>query len=464
MQVVKHENFNWERLLSVIKGGTVIPVIGQGLYRVEVKGWGEGFLYDYLAKKILKKFHGTIEPKENHKFSKACLEYLKKYKDAYFDLSEDLKKELDGLSLKTDETLLKLARIRNFNVFINTAYDGFLTNAIKRVRLIEPQVLYYSLGGAGLSLNESDLSGVRNDSECPLVYHIFGSVEKKQSVPAYTEGDIIEAIVGFQNNKENDRHFSSKLKGRSLLFINCSYDDWLFRFFLRALFEKSPGGGYSNFQNYNFVGDNFESNIRDPFQELPRFLNDQESEVFYSSDGSAFVDMLFQKVYDNDKDNDEIIPLSDSLGSVFISFEGRDRPAAVQLADSLKKMGIKVWLDDKKINPGDHIDKKIVKAIQSCQFFLPLISRNSKLYIDDKEKLKYHVQEWHCAWAYKEDGKNIIIIPIIIEDTEDKDEIKRLQFDKFDRYAYLKIPNGICRGQGYEKLIAKLNDTLKEKL
>ncbi|MCP5053146.1 MAG: hypothetical protein GY940_38620, partial [bacterium] len=55
--------------------------------------------------------------------------------------------------------------------------------------------------------------------------------------PAYTEKDILETIVEFQADMKDNRenNLFQQLESRSLLFMGCGYDDWLFRFFIRTV-------------------------------------------------------------------------------------------------------------------------------------------------------------------------------------------------------------------------------------
>jgi hypothetical protein len=69
-----HKDFNWKVLLNLIKHKNVIPVIGQGLYRVDIESEGKKnyLLYDYLAERVASECGVTIHQDESHKFAKAC--------------------------------------------------------------------------------------------------------------------------------------------------------------------------------------------------------------------------------------------------------------------------------------------------------------------------------------------------------------------------------------------------------
>jgi hypothetical protein len=446
---VNNDNFAWNKLLAHIRNRKVIPVIGLGLYRVEIESGGESgvLLYDYLAEHVLKKFNLKFEldPDENHKFAKACLEFLKLKDKGYLELSNFLKETLVGLYLTLSNPLWKLARINNFNLFINTAYDDFLAKAIKTVRSTPTKVLSYTELERNLNIMDAACDP-KHHSKCTLVLHIFGKM-KTCADPAYTEKDILETIIQFQNDMEkyNQNNLCLKLKSSNLLFIGCGYNDWLLRFFIRSVSNK-PYGFHFEKKIYNFVGDNLFDNKRHPFKELPRFLTSYKTEIFHSPDGTDFVDLLFEKVEKDTSGEIEIISPSAFPGIVFISFEGTDRPAARGLADNLREDGIHVWLDERKIKGGDNVDGTIINAIDRCLAFIPLISRNSEQKINFKGKPKYHIQEWQQAYTRKKLKKNkVTIIPVTIDNTI-------TSYDGFNGLYHYNIPGGCDRGEHYLKL------------
>ena len=65
------------------------------------------------------------------------------------------------------------------------------------------------------------------------------------------------------------------------------------------------------------------------------------------------------------------------MSSVFISYSPEDRPAARRIAADLKDRGIRVWLDEYEILPGDSIADKISQGIRTSEYLIVIISRNS---------------------------------------------------------------------------------------
>lgn len=453
-----NKDFGWEKLLRLIKMKKVIPVIGHGLYGVDVESEGKRncLLYDYLAEKVLEKSgtHLKFKDNENHKFAKACLAFLKEKKNDYLELSYFLKEALQGVALVQDSLLLRLAKVKNFNIFINTSYDNLLPRAIGTVRSYSTKIFHFGIAEKGFDILPQDWKFLREDSRhsrCTIVYNIFGNIKDSLS-PAYTERDILESTIEFQKdmfeNKQNPFH--NELKSNSLLFIGCGYNDWLFRFFIRTTANKPFDFPLINSQICNFVGDACYDRNKYPFGELPTFLKNYRTELFHSSNGTDFVDLLFEKI---EKDSpDQIIQPIDYPGKVFISFIGADRAVARLLAGNLRKDGIDVWLDETKFKVGEEVDKKIYKAIDRCPFFIPLISENSKK-LTEKGKPKYHLEEWLRAHSNKESNGKVRIIPVKIDGT-------KWIYNHFEGLYYYKIPSGQRKGE-YDKLLNDLREYIQ---
>ncbi len=63
--------------------------------------------------------------------------------------------------------------------------------------------------------------------------------------------------------------------------------------------------------------------------------------------------------------------------SCFISYSHADQPLARRVHDTLQGRGIRCWLDEKQINPGDVIEDEISQAIKYSDKTILVCSRNS---------------------------------------------------------------------------------------
>lgn len=451
------DNFNWDELLERIESGNIIPVIGQGLYWIDVDG-KERLLYDYLAERLAESNGFTLPPGANHKFSKAAFRFIEKQKEkevsdfvAAKHLRNSLLEMLKPLKLIDANPLWKLARVRAFTLFLNTTYDDFLVNTIRRARSYPTTARYYTLKDKDIHDLGDELFDSPGHPKRTLVYNLYGNVRERVD-SAFTEKDILETIVKFQKDMEVNRanRLFLELEGNSLLFIGCGYEDWLFRFFVRTICNR-PFQYQKELAACKFIGDDFGDEETASANELVRFLKSYGAEIFYSGGGRNFVKLLFDKLEHHFPG--EIIPVSEFPATAFICFHGANRPAAVELTRGLKAGGVNVWLDEREFAPGDEIDETIINAIERCPVFVPLISEETKTLFLENGKMKYHYQEWNWVYLFnkKYGNKAKTIIPVIVDGTD-------WMYEKFKDFFYLKVPGGKTGEKDFEKLRKKIEE------
>ena len=71
------------------------------------------------------------------------------------------------------------------------------------------------------------------------------------------------------------------------------------------------------------------------------------------------------------------MPIAKPETSVFVSYGSADRPFASRLADDLRRRGVKVWIDQTGIGPGERWLKKIEEAVAQSDFLIAVLSRSS---------------------------------------------------------------------------------------
>jgi hypothetical protein len=439
--------FDWKEFLRHVKCRDVIPFIGKQLYRVDIESEGKSNqpLYKYLAEVVSDKCKKKPPEDKRDRFPIACEYFLKENNEDHRHLSEILQDQLQKISLIQANPLRKLARIRSFDFFMNTTYDDFLLQTLKNVRTSGTDAFLYTKSEKRYK-SRADGSAPHPNSNPNLVFNIFGNFENTS--PAYSEQSIVDAIISFHRNIENGDLNSithiERLVNRQLLFLGCEYDDWLFRYLICIISSK-----VYDLKNPNFkllLGDDLKNNPREPFQELLLFLKKNKVVDFYPTADGNFVDLLFERMAE-----EHIIQPEEYPGKVFISFEGRDRPAAQRLTDRLREDGIDVWLDEDNLRGGDKVNETIINAINKCPAFIPLNSKHAIQKEGKKGKLKYHIQEWEYAYAkyindkkeFEDNKKWLNIIPVVLDN---KDHI----YEKFENFYGYKIPNGT--GENYEKL------------
>jgi hypothetical protein len=439
-------HFDWDELLWGIDRKNVIPVIGPGLYWVSTPGDGDVLLYPYLAKKFAEKTGLSID-EETPSFAAVVFRYLEKNNDNCRGVNDFLGEQFKKVYPVPEGPLWKLARVTSFPLFITTTHDEFLEQVLAGVRDYPTRAVHYTVSDRRKHGLAEEFFHALKEGKRSLVYHIYGSAVHSV-MPSYTEKDILETIVTLQKDMEMEpgNPFFQELKTGSLLFIGCGYDDWLFRFFIRAMTNKAYNRS-SDPQGRSFIGDDFET-----FHcgGLCDFLKAHAAEVFFTPGSTGFVDQLFRRL--EERFPGKIIEPGRFPRQAFISFHGKDREAARRLAENLRADGISVWLDEGELKGGDLVDEEISRAISRCAVFIPMVSRNAQQFLPgDGRGVTYHIREWE--WAYgqnKRDQNPHCIIPVKIDDTP-------WMYRSFENLIYLSVPGGERQG-GYEKLRNRLRE------
>ncbi|MGE5340861.1 MAG: COR domain-containing protein [Candidatus Omnitrophota bacterium] len=434
-----YADFNWSDLLARIAMKNVIPIIGEELYWVHTPDEGEVLLYSYLAKKFAEEMALPIIPNET--FHQAAFRYLEQNPYEYLNVNHFLTRQLEMISPITDGPLWKLAKIKNFSLFINITYDNYLYQMLKNVRSHPVETIHYNSHDKWSPLlPERSLFKTLKEGQHSLIFNIYGNADYSMA-PAYTEKDIMETIVMLQKDMETDREniFFQTLEKSSLLFIGCGYEDWLFRFFIRSLTNNPIKESITSHIFINDKLDNFNST------QINNFFRTFEPKAILKVDSKDFVDILFRKI--EERNPEDIIEEDKFPGKVFLSFYGRNRIAAKRLAENLKEDGIPVWFDEWELRLGAAFEETISKALSECSTFIPIISKETqRLNIKERKSLDYVAREWEWAYGQTIKGENPRhIIPVIIDDTN-------WMFGPFQRFMPLKISNGERQGD-YKRLI-----------
>jgi hypothetical protein len=144
-----------------------------------------------------------------------------------------------------------------------------------------------------------------------------------------------------------------------------------------------------------------------------------------------------------------------SVPSIFISYIREDAAYARRLADEIAAVGGDVWLDERRLQPGDAWEEEILRSIRkTVRLFLPIIS-NSTESCDEG----YVFREWREAVdrSYSIPARRFIIPVIVDEDREELSAYRQVP-DEFKRlnvaYAPGGAPDSVLRSLLIEELRA----------
>lgn len=96
---------------------------------------------------------------------------------------------------------------------------------------------------------------------------------------------------------------------------------------------------------------------------------------------------------------------------VFISHSGNDREFVLGLAIDLKRAGLRVWLDQWDLRPGDSIATAVQQALEESRFLLVVMS-------PDYFQSAWTQQEWQYMLASEMEGGGVRVIPLLYRDCE----------------------------------------------
>jgi hypothetical protein len=100
--------------------------------------------------------------------------------------------------------------------------------------------------------------------------------------------------------------------------------------------------------------------------------------------------------------------------SCFISYSSKDKPFAIRLHDALQSKGVRCWLDEKQLLPGDDISRELEQGIHLWDKFLLCASKNSltSRWVENEIKTTLE-KEWA---ARKEKGTSVQkLIPLNLD-------------------------------------------------
>jgi hypothetical protein len=368
----------------------------------------------------------------------------------------DLVSELDP---PPTEALRQLAGIGDFRLFLSTTFDPLLARALNEVRFGgEPSTreLWFSPNRSTDEQQQENASKPHKTDT--VVFKLFG---RASSMPQYAihDEDVLEWLhVLLTGTARLPEWLEKKLKASPILFLGCQLSDWVGRLLTRMV-SKSRLSLES--KQFFFVGESVAQ-----YPALTRFF-----ETFcggtrvqmLGADPAAFVAELSERWH---KRNPQAAASGIAQaappagkGSIFISYVREDFDAARRLFDAISKIGGgDIWLDERRLQPGDRWEEEILASIRSeARLFLPVISRQT-----ESREEGYVFEEWRTA---VERARRIptrgrtFIVPIVIDAEYDGNPSRyRHVPDEFSESHWGWAPGG----DPDERLVSALRDAIRD--
>jgi predicted nucleotide-binding protein len=111
------------------------------------------------------------------------------------------------------------------------------------------------------------------------------------------------------------------------------------------------------------------------------------------------------------------------LKQVFISYSQKDSNTAKQIYHELREHDLNIWIDVEQIAPGDHIASEISKGLTASDYYVLLISENSKV-------SRWVQRELSLAFKLSQKTK-LTIVPLLLQNVEVPFELQGLLYIDF---------------------------------
>jgi hypothetical protein len=410
------EQSDWDELLDFISDRQLTPILGKEIYKFR-----ENDILipvdEYLSRQILESNH--VSDKPDLTLTKAVNYLIIEKKIKSMDIIRKLKSRVKEINFEFP-LLTRFLGITELNYYINTAvYNNVLEHKLAEVR-------NQTATSINFSINEpfSDCDDLERLKE-PFVFNVFGSLLNTVD-PALSEEDMLEYTGYFKEKMKNATNIVNALKNKNLLFIGCSFPDWMVRFILRLLSNEAMRD-WGTKRTIIVVNDN--SELRKMQYD---FLKNYDV-VTYEKNTIDFVEELSRQWKQRN-------PLAIKNKLIFLSYTIKDKEAVENLKKAIEGINnVTCWYDNHEIIPGDDFKTEIAKNIKSADLFIPLISANSLMNKDGYVQLEWLTADNVNTFRKIDGNTGKYLMPVVIDDTNPYDNNVPKYFSEL---SIGKVPKG----------------------
>jgi hypothetical protein len=445
----------WADLLPLVRARQVVPVVGADLL------WsGEGAdavpFYQTVAERLVAPMSKTAalpgeewspRPQSLMSDSVCALAAFKKrpVADCYLWVYQVLDALLKGQRASIEASHRDLAAVEDFRLFVSTTPDDVMARAIDSVRYGgAPETQQIEYAPSSLSKDHTtDLSPQWADDQS-AVFYLFGKMAVSPTYAIHDE-DTLEFIHGLQAGLGPvPKYFFSTIRNANLLLIGCKFPDWIGRFLMRL---TAPQRLSEQRGRRDFIIDRNADQRSDFVVFVRQFAG---STQVLSMDPREFVRELLAR-WQASRAADGITvstpangprPIARQQRAIFISYSRTDIDAARTLYAELTRIGGDdiAWFDKNDIKPGTLWRRSVEQAIESCQLFLPIVSRSA-----EKRDEAEFIAEWNAACdRWKRIRGKTFVVPVCIDPDANDTNIKdyRYAVEMFGKADFGFAPGG----------------------
>jgi hypothetical protein len=359
---------HWDRLVTQIIEGNVIPVIGPEWLVDDQRGSNP---HQILINDLAEAYELQARP-----VSFSELLYDKDFpasdrKNIYAMLGEAFEQPL----FQPSQVLRRLLASKRFPFVITTSFTPVVEDIMREVWGQSLRVMNFSNDPS-----HNDDIKTRADIERPTVYYMFGRVCSSEHKYVVTDYDMLSFCKAWLSSAERPQNLTAELQNKYLLLLGNNYSDWLSRFVWFALkqrLESQPMG--------LVVDSQADESLMQFMRRIDAFVQNLPEEV---------IDKIEQMLNEREQQQDSRFNKAPTGTDVFISYSRADSEVAAMLYDLLSARGLKVWYDRNSLGYGTNFMNEIIAGIRSTKLFVPIMTRNI-----EAQKNEYHPYrtEWQTA-------------------------------------------------------------------
>ena len=436
---------DWRALLSSIRSGNLIPMVGPDLMKVKV---GDRIVtYDHLlAEELatqrrisdadLAQMGTSLDDASLNDVVSVCIR--RDGDRSRYELHDDVWQIIENSSVPPPEALLKLAQITDLQIFVTSTADNLFETALRKVDGANLDTRVYRR----IDKEKEDLSkDARIRNGCRHLYYLFGKAEPGTMDFAICDEDLLRFVLKLHDTKYRPKRLFDALRESNLLLLGVNFSDWLARFFLWLAKDRENLNAEAARNLREYVADQKVGEDKSLVLFLQHF---SQSTLLLGGQPEDFVNELHRRWLESNTrpgahvEPAEPKPPSDMpRGAIFLSYSRSDSAAVKTLFRELNQQGFSVWYDA-ALGVGDEFDQKLEYNIENCSFFVPLVSTGSL-----SREQGYFRKEWKRAVERDEQFYGTAkagIIPVIVD--EDSSIIKQPQ-------AYQGMPKRFREVQMY---------------
>ena len=433
-----NEDF-WDDLLGHIRRQEVVPVAGPDLTVVNIDNREQTFT-TLIGQRLAERYHLTVSPGTTTMGEAVAAVLRERGRDEVDRVYRVINDIIEDYPAPGD-ALRDLAAIDEFRLFVTTTPDRLLAKAIDEVRFEGREMtreLTFCPNRATIEQSQNAQAAAITDT---VVLNLFGQAASTAQYAIHEEDRLEWLHALLTETASLPNWLDSQLKHHAMLFIGCEIPDWIGRFLLRMSSETRLWDERN--KQFFFVGPSASHvpSLSSFFATYCRQPLVQQLEMA----PTEFAAELHARWKEQRKARPPAVVGPAGLfapdAQIFISYLREDADAARRLHTAItERLRGDVWLDERRLLPGDAWKPQILTAIrETIRLFIPIISANT-----EREQEGYVFSEWREAVDRSRSimGRRFIV-PVIVDDDYAGDPSRYKNFpDAFRDFQFGRAPAG----------------------